>query len=493
MFSDPITTTPFVGDIAETIFGKISTFSYRGDYSMVSTVRALLAERIGDDSIFLIANTIRGDIKNGNRLANRIYENSYHYTCPDRQSITFIDFRGDETSKEIFEELDRTQFHDGFIQLQDVGHYFNQNKMLVRAFVNEKDRSSIVVVDNMTMKKWHAIQSMIPRFVPWYFVDKPLEDIEIRLLESLIHRYKPEYEKAIEEIAAKYDLRSLKIRNSLAGFEGLFLKKQLRSTRDEINTVLNEIDHLKNRISSYFEQLNGLRTTEYGVVARMQEKDPEDSEIMHLFLNSKSLDLVEVQDSSVKFITKSIISNYDPDMFERLIKNKKSAFYRHWEGKGNYSEYLNKNFTDEDIERLLREIFEKNNMTLRVCAAYRINFGRARVEALSGYPYPEEVLADHVKNMHVEVYACRGNYTEPMEEAARNYKYAEAISLCVASCSNMNMAEANTVSFFMEDILSKNAGKYIQLSDGTCVTPLEAAMMLRPKEVPEEEHETEEA
>lgn len=502
MFNEPVTTSQFVGDTADSIFEKIHGVIYRGDYSMTSTLRALLAERIGEDEVFSYYTIIRytereGKAETGMSFANRIFGNSHYNAYPNRHSITFTSISTtEEVSAKLFAELDKTKFPHDFVPLEDVARYFGQSKITVRAFMNAEAKSTIVVVDNMTTKKWHAIQSMMPRFLPWYFTNNPLNETEVLLLKSLIHRYKPEYEKLLDAIAEKFDFRSLKIRSSLAGFEGLFLKKQLKNTRDEISSVMSEIDRLKNRIGDYFRQLDGLRTTEYGVVARMQEKaDPEQSEIMHLFLKSKSLDLVTVEDSTVRFVAKSTVSNYDPDIFDRLIKNKKSAFFRHWENGRNYSDYLNKNFTDEDIERLLREIFEKNNMALRVCAAYQINFGRASVSALRGYDYEAKVLETHIPNQHIHQYACRGNYEYPMEEAARQYKYAEAISLCLASCSNMNMSEANTVSYFMEAMLAKDAGKCIQLSDGTCVTPLEAAKMLRPDEAPvvEEKHETEEA
>ena len=138
--------------------------------------------------------------------------------------------------------------------------------------------------------------------------------------------------------------------------------------------------------------------------------------------------------------------------------------------------------TDERIYRLMTAIFRDEQLKLRTCAAYRLNFSEGTYAGLKFYDYDRELLAEHTPNQHIHQYGCFGNNGPHIRKAMLDRDYVTAISLCCACTSNMNLTESNTGTFFMEQILGNSPGNIIQMPDGKCVTPLEAVKWLEEQE-----------
>lgn len=83
-----------------------------------------------------------------------------------------------------------------------------------------------------------------------------------------------------------------------------------------------------------------------------------------------------------------------------------------------------------------------------------------------------------------------------IRQAMEQRDFIGAVEACVASAKSVNVLEGATCGVMMEEIFSNDAGKIIEMPDGSIKTPLEAVMWLEAKEdteaekaEQEEEHE----
>ncbi len=79
-----------------------------------------------------------------------------------------------------------------------------------------------------------------------------------------------------------------------------------------------------------------------------------------------------------------------------------------------------------------------------------------------------------------------------IRESMNQRNYVGAIEACVASAKSVNVLEGITCGRMFEEIFSNNAGKFIEMPDGSAMTPLEAVLWLEEqdaKEGQEEKHE----
>ena len=489
MFTKEIYGLTLANAVADAMFPNISGVKYRNDESFTATLRALMHERVPAGGSIKLERTasrynereiknheaetiIRASLRAGDILDNQrgiLRVHSFEGTAEDNTAM-FDLLDNDALSKVL----------SGYVVVPEIAKFLEQKKLRARFYVNTEDYSAIVFIERIEIKKWHLLQSFLPRYFPTLFNDKPLTDDELKLLKSLTNRYAPAYEDCIEEITARFDFRTTQIRNVLTGFETHVERQKLLSVKQEIESVQYRIDDFRVRFQQYYQDLERLRITELGLIEKLNRGNNDndgDSELVEYFLCNKSLNLVSARNGLIEFIVSTVISNYDPDLFESIIKNRNSFFFQ--DCYDNYGrKYENKELTDDRIELLMRAIFETQQLKLRVCAVYYLNFETGDYGARRGYEYPTSILKTHTPNQHIQHYACLGNNERIISEAMLNRDYIAAISACCASAGNMNMSESNTGTFFMTEICSNNPGKIIQMPDGTCMTPLDAVKWL---------------
>lgn len=491
MFTKEISGLQLCSEIANQVFDNIIGCKYGNDESLISSLRVLLSDRLSHGTTVKSFLT-RCYLTNQSALSKeeflaqatkrmRILE---YADNTDMLEIRYF-VANDDSNKEILERLDAYGVSDilnGYESANETkwSQYINRVGVPVRFYLNAEKRNTIVFVGGMTIKRWHIIQSMIPRYLPWYFEEKPITDDEKLFVKSLTERYAPKYEEYCERFAEKFDFRTRFVRNSLDGFENSFLKDRLDQVRAMINDYKRRIKDYEAEIGDLFRRVEESILIESGVLQKMNGDGAESNELMEMFLNSKNLDLCSVDDGNVTFVVRTTISNFDPDQFEVSLSNRRGAFFVDLHKNRRYSEYLT-DITDDDIERLLIALFRKETMKLRVCAAYTCKFRDGRVTGRENYPFNQKTLDTHVRNYHIDHYSCLGGYGDEMAEACRNHRYMEAVSLCAASAANMSMHEGTTISFFMEEVFDPKCGKVIELPDGTLMTPIEAMKMLRPE------------
>ncbi len=487
--------------VADALFQNINGNGYGRDESFLATLRALLYSRVPEkESVYLQytnsrhrkdditgsrpRDVVRAFLRNTELIRNehaKGYLVVHSFDAMDEDNAAAI---------QLLDENGLANALTGYAELKDIATFFKQNgRINVRVFLKEEDRNAVIFVDRMTIKKWHFIQSLIPRYFPWYFKDHPVTGEETALLKTLTRRYAPDYEELIEKFAERFDFRSEALKTQLKGFETQFERIKLENVRYQMENIRENINNLERQFSNLYTQLEEQKTMELGLVEKIRFGGGEESsEILDYFLCNKGLDLVFCDNGKIQFIVKTFLTNFDPEMFERAIEKSHSFFYQEYD---TGRRYKNKAMTDERIKRLMIEIFRKETMKIRVCAAYELDFANGRYKGLKNYTYPVMMLNSYTPNMHIQYYGCLGNNETHIRRAVNNHDYVGAISACCASATNINFAESNTGTFFMQNILGENPGRIIQMPDGSNVTPLEAVMWLEAQDGTQKEKEEE--
>lgn len=494
MFAKSIYGLEMTSEAADYVFENITGCDYGDDRSFLATLRALLYHRAGDAKIHLCyASSAYNKATAEKSMPEALVQemiSGYDLHTPGTILIRSIN-GSEDANTEVFKAVDsetaRTVALDGFEEVRDLSAFLGQRKFRTRFFINKECRTTIIFAERIDYRRWHLLQALIPRYMPWFFEEQVTPE-EFELIQSLTNKESNKYEELIELFAKKFDFRTPLLRKKLAGFEAQAEEAALNQVRDNINAIRRAIDEIFAEYGYKYTELQEYETKELGLLQKIQRiksgEEKGESELVEFLLCNKAFNLVDLHDSVIEFVITTVISNYDIDLFDRLIKNENSCFYHNYYGG---EQYNTADFTKERIARLMKAIFQQEKLKLRVCAAYRLNFQNGEYRALKNYRYSAEILRSHTPNQHIQYYACLGNNAQIIGKAMLNKDYIAAISACMSSASNMNMAESNTVSYFMEKILAPDAGKIIQMPDGGLMTPIEAARWLEEQDEQKQE------
>lgn len=468
MFSKKICNLALTNEIADELFPNITGDNLGEDNTFLATLRAILGTRLKEDNFVRLKCRLTnhekysfdglGDRELAALLSEEIMPNT----------IFICGFNGTEDGiSASFEKIENSfiKINKGFKEVNDL-RVFLGKYMNVRVYINEEIMSAAIFVGNLDIRTWHLLQSVIPRFVPWFFEDSPLGEEERNLLKSLKNRYASRYEALIETFTDKYDFRNKKIERLLNGFESSVRKSRLQIIEHAIVQKENEIDVNVNMYRDLIEVREDLLTQRAGLKQQIIEAD-NDSEIIDYFICNHHLDPIIVSGYSLGFIVSCYLENFDPDMYERISNNSNSYIYS---GYG----VTNETFISCEARKLfLDTIFSSEPLLkIKMCAYYVIDL-RGEVITQSGYDFPIK-YKDRMPNPHLQYYACLGNHKCLIEERLRNGDVVGAVEQCVSSAKSVNIGEDVTLCRFLSGIFSNHCEKIVELPDGTSCTPTEA-------------------
>lgn len=478
MFSKNFYYLTLTSEIADDLFPNIFGDCYSNDASFIATLRALVAPRMSkDDTICLRVRTIsprESYLRDYGETDKIAYLSDY---CIDNNTILVCGFNGasEKNRSAALETIDDsfTRVYPKFSELKDLSAFVAKQANM-RFYINEEDRSVVVFVDNLNLRLYHYVQSLISRLLPWYFKDKPLEDQERKLVKSLIQRTATGYERLIEEFANKYDFRRKKIEKLLGGFETAAKRQHLRIVDNELNNIENSIDRNVNQYRDYIRQREAKMIEKAGLMAQINSGCKE-SEILDYFMCNKHLDPVRVNATQLEFIVKCYLENFDVEMYERISSNFDGYMYYDYD-------VTNDVFADVKVRKKFMDAIFSDEPILKIktCAHYLIDL-TGYVEAPSGYQYPVE-YNDMLPNTHIHRHSCLGNQRPLIEEALRNGDNIGAIEQCVCSAKSINVGESATFPYMLKALFSSGAKKIIELPDGTSCSPTEALRWLEAQE-----------
>lgn len=493
MFVRQIEETVFTSQTADKLFAEreLEVGAYRGDLSLRATLRALLLNRptgkvvAGVDEPSLNYEKIETD--EGFRENIRELIPGYQLLdSSEYESLLLISALNTFTNAQtimdrIMEKLG--ELLPGFRELKDLREFVKNYNVNARFLIDEERKRTVILVERLTNRTFHFLQAFISRYFPWYFDNDKLHGKEVELIGGLTKRTPDDYIASLNEIAKDEDFKAAMLKSMLNGFESRMHERKLLVVQSQIRDCRNAIERLEERFREQYQQMDRLTTEEFGLREKIRFGG-NDHEVLDYFLSNKAVHMISVNNMQIKFVVTTTIGNYDPEAFLSAVNNEHSWVYRNWEDDGD-SDY---SWSHDDIEMLMRAIFEEEVFRLRVCAAFRLNFESGGYDGVQSYNFGVE-YADYTPNQHIQHYGCLGNNAQLIRAAMDAKDYLGALDACVASAGSANMNEPTTMSYFLNDILKKDAGKFIEMPDGTNVTPREALEWLKGRAKKKEEQE----
>ena len=241
--------------------------------------------------------------------------------------------------------------------LQEDLRVFYARKCNALFYHNVNENKTIIFTDKLECKQFHALQIMLPKYLPSLFAELPLTDSETDLLKSLGNKSAVEYEKIIDKFAKDLDIRTEIIRTKLQGFETAFERRKLDEIKGEIICCENNYERELAILREISEKIQEKKYTLAGIECSIQER-LGDSELMEYFMCNKNLSIIKVAGTSSEFVVHGYADIYDVDAFEQYVGNHNGYFYSS----------TNSEITKPQMEKLYRAIFGTNLYKMRICA-----------------------------------------------------------------------------------------------------------------------------
>ena len=476
MFRDVIQQTVFTSDAASSCFAHISGHSFNNDVTFLSTLRALLAQRT-TDRVCLHFDTARFTLRD---VEGSSFSRAFGWVsgyAAQENSVNVLSVVGSaEYTEKAFEILlsGLEREYPGYRRLEKINTYYRKN-FTVECFVNPEQKTTMLFVDNMDVRKMHYLQATVLAYLPWYSnKEAGCSEDEISLMKSMMLKTKDQYLACLDKLAEQYDFRTINIKTKLKGFETKVERQQLESSQTEIANIDRELERINERYATYLRQRDDLLIRILGIRQKIAEGS-EESEIMDYFLCNKTLVLDCVSDDQMQFVVKDYLEYFDREAAESVIENHNSLIY----------EYCDQTMDFDDVDMLLHQIFvaEEPVLRIRMCAAYRFSL-RGNVRGIGDFNYPPE-CSGYLPNPHIDRYQCLGNYGRVINECLSNRDYIMAIEQCVASCRSLNWVDSPVMEEFAKKFLGRRGVKCVELPDGSVVTAKGAIEWLKDQRNPE--------
>ena len=483
MFSKPLCDITLAGDLAERVFHNIRCDSFNGDETFQATLRALLLPRVGKDEIVVTRSTANFEAA-AIRTAGLFAVVNASIGSFDRGClhICSVGSSREEDRLAMFECLDDQEkgfvaSFPKFMEMVDIRRFVT-DVMNARFYINEETKTTVVYVDKLNMKKWHFLQVFIPRYFLWYFKEAPYTEEEKVLLMSLGNRSSSNYERLIEEAAARFDLRSYLIDEVVGGIERRSREAQLENIDRNISEARQEINHLMERYSSWLDRLDDLNVRRIGVIDIINNAT-DDSELVEYFKMNKSLEPLSSNDTRLEFIVKTLLDSWDPELFESMVNKDTSSLYR------GYGIGIDAFKPVETRRKFFNAIFsDEPKLRIKLCGYYRLDM-RGDSTSREGYHYPRS-CHDRLPNPHLQKFNCLGNHRRVINDYLRKGDAVSAIEQCIASCKSLNLTEPQTFTYFFEKLFNTQEN-VIELPDHSSVSPEQALEWLIAQETDKEE------
>lgn len=487
MFRTLIPSTPFTSEAANDIFENISGTDYGGDYSFLSTLRALLAPRMKEGDRVSLAfgrsSYSKRDVENNSAravmassLSGRDLTTPGNLVIHNLRATQEDNLRNMEMFRDNFEAC-----YAGYHRLAKVTDFYRKS-FNVDCYTNPEKKSVLVLVDNLDMKKLHYLQVSILAFMPWYLnPDDGLTDEELALIQSLREVTPDAYLACLAKMAEKYDFRAASIKKLLAGFELRYEQLAVQDVRNRLERIDNDLNEFNRAMGDKLRERNDECIRLLGLEQKLAEGS-EESEIMDYFLCNRRLVLNRVDNTTMTFTVCDYLDYFDRDMADRVVRNRTSYVYA--SGGARATER-----GKERMKKLMTELFvsDKPRLRVRFCARYKFNLN-GNVSPVGGLDFAENEYTGYLPNPHINRYTCLGSYSSAINRLLRDRNYIGAVEQCVASCKSLNFGDSPVMQEFMRFMWGSDKS-FIELPDGKVVTPKEAMDWIEKQEAQDGEKE----
>ena len=479
MFRNAINDTPFLGTLPDSVFSRVCGQAFRGDYSFISTLRALVFPRMPEeDGISFSYKEIalsKADVERNHKdviMQHILSVRRGGYMMAGTIQLYNTCNSNSESNKATLDAVEKNfpGFVGGnFVKVERLTEYYKKI-FRVLCYINQETKTTVVFTDNIDLRRFHLLQVAIPVMLPWYFPPEAgVTDQEKAILESFNEKTPDSYMAALNAAAEKYDFRTMKIKNELGNFENRFLEREAQNARNNLDQYLSAVRELEDMIASKMKLYYDEDIRLAGIQAKIAAGDGT-SEIVSYFIRNRNLSLISVERNRLIFECKGYLSYFDEEGVKRNLNNRNSVVY-----------YASDRIPVDDIEMLMKAIFLDQKLRMKFCASYIFDLS-GYVRANSHATYGSE-FNDCMPNPHIDEYSCLGNYERVINEYLRKHDYVGAIEQCISSCMSLNFADSTVISEFMRRISGSSSSRVnsrcIELPDGSVVSPREAIQWLK--------------
>lgn len=463
MFENRISNTKLTGSLADCMFRRINGCEYEGDSSFLATVRVLLMGRIPDGNEVNIQNdNIVMTEKTSEWLSARVANHQ------EPNTIYVIGLPYDVTSCEEQTEIakfDAITFPENFHEFTDVREFF-ASKMFCRTAVCEESKTTIIMIVNMNLKRYHLIQCIIPKLLPWYFDRGRVSANEKALLRSMREIRPAEYERLLNVLCDTEEFRQRHTVAAMASWKRRGLERQKQEVERSINNFNSRIESLNMDILTNIRHLNNENMKLNGILAALNGDIDTSDELTQFISRSKNVKMVVDNSDGLSFVIRGYLDIFDSESYRTLARNVNSWYWQSYRATGVFS-------SREARKKIADAIFGPNpTFKLKTCGAFRIDPRTNEVSARSHYEYGADYL-DCYPNPHLDYNSCLGNHRAPINRALGRGDLVGAISQCISSVHSVNVTESASFRHVFEDIFS-NTHSILEDMNGQAYTVQQA-------------------
>ena len=447
MFENRITTTQLTGPLGDCMFRRINGDEYEGDVSFLATTRALLMNRMSNDMQFhmridsFILTSMNAETRNAR--ITELKDNSTVYLVSVKTESAI------QASEEDIEAFGSIAVPEGFNEATDVREFFS-SKMLCRMMINELTQTTIIMIVNMDMRKYHLVQCMIPRIVPWFFHNARLSVAERNLLYSLRERGKGAYEQSLNVLCDVDSFRQKHTAALLSSFKRRGLEKQQRSIESSIRSNTQHVERLQNDLLNYLRKINEDNFKLSGILTALNGDINTSDELSAFIAANRNIKLLNAETDGIYFIIRGHLDIFDSEAYRTMARNVNCWYWTYGPRYGTFASRENK-------KRLLDAIFGPNpEFKLKTCGHFKLCGDYGEVSARSGYAFGPEYM-DCYPNPHLYYNACLGAHRAPINKALQQGDLVGAVSQCISSVHSVNVTESASFKHIISDIFERTS------------------------------------
>lgn len=482
--------TVFTSNLSNSCFSNIrhateyNMGSPADDVSFLSTLRALLMNRIPKEEVVDVYTCTSSYSKEALSGAAVSACMSAIFPMDDvKISITYISPSSPESADYAMELIrnnfiawKRSRTGKEFSELIDLSLYLKRFGVNAQIYTCEEAKSAVIAIvlpgsGSDLFRKFHILESLIPRFLPWYFSEKPLTELEFSLLSSLHEKRADNYIQYLNQIAENFDFRSHEIEQVVGGFYDRYYSNL-------ICDIKRYIEDLNSRIEAYFQQASDCIASKNNLNFKLIglescDREQTQNEVLDLFRCNNSLDPIDSRNSTIRFIVRTQFDSFDPEAAITILDNDHSYAYRDYSCSGVFRQIENRKL-------LLKAIFSDDpQLILKTCSIFSLDMNGS-VNSSTNYTYPAK-YKDYLRNPHLHYYNCFGDHKRYILDRVSAGDIVGAIMQCVESAKSINILEAPTFGRLVNDLFNSQ-NHIILLPDGSSVTPVEALEWLKKEE-----------
>lgn len=441
MFETRIQNTKLAGSLADCMFRRISGCDYEGDYSFISTLRALLMNRVTGDSRIEFKVCSFPIIADQDRMTKCLEG------CVQTDAISYVSVVRDmtddeENAKQAFFAFSAPQQLHEFM---DVRSFFAE-KMACRAFICEESRSAVIMVLSSDIKKHHLAQCIVPKLLPWFFHGSRISVNERSLLFGLRERMPSQYLRAIDNICDTDTFRQRSASAALLAWKRKGLERQKTAAEREINNCNSVIERLNTELLNELRRLNQKNFTLNGILLALESDDNGNDDLAEFIAGNRHVRFMDSGSDNMQFVITGYLDVYDPEAYRSMARNSNCWYWT--ESAASYGPFMQRAARKLVMDAIFGDspVFK-----IKTYGVYTLDIEHNSVSANNRYTAVEGV-SDRYANPHLYYASCLGSYRQHINKALQNGDLVGALSQCIASVHSVNVTESATFRHLCYDI-----------------------------------------